>query len=235
MRVELHDVVLGYRRRPVIRAGHLVVAPGRGLGVYGPNGAGKTTLLRGIMGLLAPMQGTVAREGDVAPAYMPQHREMELHWPMSGFDAASLWASAKGRFGRLGMARRHAVLEKMRVLDVESLRDRPFARLSGGQQQRLLLAGLLATDPNLLVLDEPTDGLDTRSKRTLLSHLRTARESAAVVLVSHDIDDLLALCHEVALIHPAESEDGPASVEVVPIDQLPRHLVHVEASTGGTA
>src|SRR5687768_8257629 len=197
MRVEIHDAVFGYRRRPVIRADDIVIAPGRSLGIYGPNGSGKTTLLRAILGLLPPMQGRVARDENVTPAYLPQHREMELHWPMSGLDAASLWTSAKGRFGRLGHGMRDAVREKMTLLGVADLAGKSFPRLSGGQQQRLLLAGLLATRPNLIVLDEPTDGLDTRSTRTLLSHLRDVRdrERASIVLVSHDIDDLVELCH----------------------------------------
>jgi zinc/manganese transport system ATP-binding protein len=235
MRVELREAVFGYARGPVVRATNLALAPGRGLGVFGPNGSGKSTLLRGIMGLLPPMRGHVLRDGVVRPAYLPQHREMELHWPMSGFDAASLWASAKARFGRLGQPMRDAVRARMTLLDVADLGDRSFARLSGGQQQRLLLAGLLATEPNLIVLDEPTDGLDTRSTRTLLSHLRGVRDGvrdaghAAIVLVSHDIDDLVELCHEVALLHPAESPDEPATVEIVPIEQLPRHILHAGA------
>ena len=231
MRVELSSATFGYARRPVVHATSLSIAPGRGLGVFGPNGSGKSTLLRGIMGLLPPMHGGVARDGDVRPAYLPQHGEMELHWPMSGLDAALLWASAKGRFGRVGRDMRDAVRAKMALLGVADLGGRPFGRLSGGQQQRLLLAGLLATQPNLIVLDEPTDGLDVRSTRTLLSHLRDVRDTqrAAIVLVSHDIDDLVELCHEVALLHPAESADEPATVEVLPIDELPKHIIHAGA------
>jgi ABC-type Mn2+/Zn2+ transport system ATPase subunit len=231
MRIEIENAVVGYARRPVVRVSNLLLSPGRGLGVFGPNGSGKTTLLRGIMGLLEPMAGTVQRDGDVRPAYLPQHREMELHWPMSGLDAASLWASAKGRFGRLAHGMRDAVREKMTLLGVADLANKSFPRLSGGQQQRLLLAGLLATRPNLIVLDEPTDGLDTRSTRTLLSHLRDVRdtERASIVLVSHDIDDLVELCHEVALLHPAESPEKPATVEIVPIEKLPAHILHTGA------
>ena len=233
MRVELRDAVFGYARRPVVRATSLSIAPGRGLGVFGPNGSGKSTLLRGIMGLLSPLSGGVARDGDVRPAYLPQHREMELHWPMSGLDAASLWASATGRFGRINRAMRDVVRAKMALLDVADLAGASFPRLSGGQQQRLLLAGLLATAPNLIVLDEPTDGLDTRSTRTLLAHLRDVRDGqcAAIVLVSHDIDDLVALCHEVALLHPADVPEQPATVEIVPIERLPSHILHTETAS----
>ena len=126
---------------------------------------------------------------------------------------------------------RDAVREKMALLGVAELGERSFPRLSGGQQQRLLLAGLLATRPNLLVLDEPTDGLDTRSTRTLLSHLRDVRDNdrASIVLVSHDVDDLLELCHDVALVHPAESPDEPATVEIVP----DRAIAAAHRSRGG--
>src|SRR5688572_3845990 len=131
MRVEISNALFGYARRPVVRLTNVSLAPGRGLGVFGPNGSGKTTLLRGIMGLLEPIDGNVARDGDVRPAYLPQHREMELHWPMSGLDAASLWASARGRFGRLGHDMRDAVREKMTLLGVADLANKSFPRLSG--------------------------------------------------------------------------------------------------------
>ena len=244
MRIELKDAVIGYRRRAVVRVDALAVGSGRCLGIYGPNGSGKTTLVRAILGLIAPMQGRYDSAGGVRPAYLPQQRELELHWPMSGLDAASLWASAKSRAGAVGAAARQRVRAKMRLLEVEHLADAAFARLSGGQQQRLLLAGLLATEPNLLVLDEPTDGLDARSSRALLAQLRAARDAggardapgetgagaaAAIVLVSHDVDDLLSTCDDVALIHPAESPDEPARVDVVPAAQVPQRILHTEA------
>jgi ABC-type Mn2+/Zn2+ transport system ATPase subunit len=175
----------------------------------------------------------VTRSDDVRAAYLPQHREMELHWPMSGSDAASLWASAKGPFGRLSGTMRDSVREKMNLLGVSELAGRSFSRLSGGQQQRLLLSGLLASGPNLIVLDEPTDGLDARSTRTLLEHLRRVRDDgprAAIVVVSHDVEDLVAaLCHEVAVLHPPDSPDEPARVDVVTVEQLASHILHAEA------
>jgi ABC-type Mn2+/Zn2+ transport system ATPase subunit len=229
MRREMSDVVLGYGRRRVVRAGGIVAASGRCLGIYGPNGSGKTTLLRGLLGLLEPLEGRIATVGDLRPAFLPQHRELELHWPMSGFDAAALFASARGRFGRIHPDDGRTLGEMIRLLEVEPLASRPFARLSGGEQQRLLLAGLLATVPNLLVLDEPTEGLDARSIDMLVAQLRAVREAgeAAVVIVSHDIDDLLALCDEVALIHPARSAGEPAEAEILSREEFPRRVFHL--------
>lgn len=227
MRREMTSTVLGYGRRPILRASDIAVASGRCLGIYGPNGSGKTTLLRALLGLLEPLEGRIATVGEVRPAYLPQHRELELHWPMSGFDAAALFGSARGRCGRINAQGRQALSGTLRLLDAESLASRSFARLSGGEQQRLLLAGLLATAPNLLVLDEPTEGLDARSIDSLRAQLRALRSAGgtAVVIVSHDIDDLLALCDDVVLIHPARSAVEPAEAEVLSRGEFPRRVL----------
>src|SRR5439155_25112157 len=115
----------------------------------------------------------VLRPPEVRVGYLPQQRQVELHWPMSGLDAASLAVSSRRRFGwvrRIG----GRVRDHMKLLGVEHLARRAFARLSGGQQQRLLLAGALADDPDVLVLDEPTEGLDLSSRDLFLSALRDA-------------------------------------------------------------
>src|SRR4051812_12854378 len=173
MLVEVRDAVFGYGERPIVRVDALHLRAGRCLGIFGPNGAGKTTLVRGVTGLLAPMSGTVVRgESELLRfGYLPQHRAMELHWPMTGFDAAAMALSALRPMGRIGGRDTGRVREAMTAMDVHTLARRPFAKLSGGQQQRLLLAGALATEPNVLVLDEPTDGLDVRSHEGLLNVL----------------------------------------------------------------
>ncbi|MDB5297637.1 MAG: transporter, ATPase subunit, partial [Phycisphaerales bacterium] len=113
--VTVRRATFGYAGRPVVRADDLRLYAGRCLGVFGPNGAGKTTLVRGLTGLLPPLAGTVTRAARtvVAPVpaegsggrdglrfgYLPQYRGMDPAWPMSGFDAAALAASARGRLG----------------------------------------------------------------------------------------------------------------------------------------
>src|SRR5207253_2763033 len=141
-----------YARRPVVRADHLAVEAGHCLGIYGPNGSGKTTLVRGLTGLIRPLGGRVARVPAVRFGYLPQHRALGLHWPMTALDAAAMPSSATSRLGWVGRSRLARVRDSMAALEVENLRRRRFAQLSGGQQQRVLLAGVLAVDPTVLLL-----------------------------------------------------------------------------------
>lgn len=127
MLIEVKHAAFGYRRKPVIEAAAIGLAAGRSVGIFGPNGSGKTTLVRGLTGLLMPLSGAVERTAGLRLGYLPQHRALELHWPMSGFDAASLAASAYRPLGRIAGERR-AILDSMRSFDVEALAGRSFAR-----------------------------------------------------------------------------------------------------------
>jgi ABC-type Mn2+/Zn2+ transport system ATPase subunit len=212
--IELSDVLLGYNGKPVVRVDALRVAAGQCLAILGPNGSGKTTLLRALAGLLKPLAGRMARPPGVRVAYLPQARAMDLAWPMSGFDVAALATSSQAWFGRLGRGRRE-VLDHMRALKVDGLARRAFKTLSGGQQQRVLLAGFLATRPGLLLLDEPTDGLDLHSRADFLDAVRRARDAgAAVVMITHDLDDLPNLADAVAHLRPPDEDGEPAHVEL---------------------
>src|SRR6266478_2781289 len=100
--VEILSAQFGYDDRPVVQVDHLSLHPSRCLGIFGPNGVGKTTLVRGLTGLLPPLSGTVTRTLKINFGYLPQHRAMELHWHMTGLDAASMALSAQKRFGWIG-------------------------------------------------------------------------------------------------------------------------------------
>ncbi|HEY7114963.1 MAG TPA: ATP-binding cassette domain-containing protein [Tepidisphaeraceae bacterium] len=225
MLIQLTDCTLGYARRPVITVEELRVDSGRCLGIYGPNGSGKTTLVGGLTGLLRPLNGNVSRGSGIRFGYLPQHRAMGLHWPMTAFDAAALPSSALSILGRVDAQRRQRIRQSMAMLEVEPLYRRRFAQLSGGQQQRVLLAGVLAVDPKVLLLDEPTDGLDAHSRQLLLGALAGATAAGiGTVLISHDVDDVAELCHRVALVHPAPESDEPSRVEVLDKGQFVARL-----------
>jgi len=245
--IEVREGVFGYGGRAVVAVDRLELSRGECLGIFGPNGSGKTTLVRGVTGLLPPMAGQVLHEparGQITDGvasyrqqgmrigYLPQHRNIELHWPMSGLDAAGLASSARRLFGWLGP---HAkdVLAMMRQLGIEHLASRRFADLSGGQQQRVLLAGALAGNPTVLILDEPTEGLDVRSTQDLLDLLRHfIGEGVAMMIISHEADDLMQVAQRIAWLHPAEHSGQPSRVEIVTPAALGERILQASRRAG---
>jgi zinc transport system ATP-binding protein len=227
MLIQLNHCHFGYEKRPVVQLEELALHAGRCIGIFGPNGAGKTTLIRGITGLLLPMTGTIRRTQNLRIGYLPQHRALELHWPMTGLDAASLALSARTRLGAIDNQTRQKILGSMTRLHVQDLVHRSFAKLSGGQQQRLLLAGAMAAEPQILVLDEPTEGLDIRSQQTLLTLLREmTQQGLCTVIISHEVQDLMFLADTVAWLHPAESPGQSSHVEILAPADLADKMVH---------
>ena len=162
-----------------VRAGEVMV-------IAGPNGAGKTTLLEVIAGTRAPSSGT--RAATAAVAFVPQRTAVSDRLPLTVRDVVTVGAWGRtGPWRRLDAQARAAVDEALDRLGITELARRPFAALSGGQRQRALLAQGLARLAELLLLDEPTTGLDADSGDRIRALLRAeAERGAAVVCVSHD-------------------------------------------------
>ena len=234
--IEVRDAVFGYGSKAIVRVEEFGLSRGQCVGIFGPNGSGKTTLVRGVTGLLPPLSGHVSHGANgTQPArgalpywnpmtlkigYLAQHRGMELHWPTSALDAAALATSAREMFGWMGK-KTAAVLTMMDRLKIGHLANRPFADLSGGQQQRVLLAGALASEPTVLVLDEPTEGLDVRSTQELLDVLREfISEGLGMMIISHEADDLMQVAGKIAWLHPAPEPGEPSRVEMVTPTEL---------------
>lgn len=190
-----------------------VVPAGMLTAVIGPNGAGKSTLLEVLAGTRAPAAGTRQVRGTVA--FVPQRAAIPPGLPVSVRDVVSV-----GVWGRIGLrpmdaAGRSAVHRAMVRLDIARLARHPFASLSGGQQQRALLAQGLARSAQLLLLDEPTTGLDAASSLRIRTVLRDeAARGAAVVCVSHDpaviadADRLIRLADGAVVADVREREGG---------------------------
>jgi len=216
--VELRGAAFGYGREPVVRDVDLAVRRGEMLGIVGPNGAGKTTLFRGILGLLSPLQGTVVRR-TTSVGYVPQREVLDALYPLTARDLVRMGAYGRLRgLRRLTKQDRALAHECLARVGLEHRARESFADLSGGQRQRALLARALMVRPDLLVLDEPTSGIDALAADRildLLEHL-AHREGVAVLLVSHQAELLRERVDRALWVAGGRVEAGPAAEILAP-------------------
>ncbi len=216
MSVPLRFVAATYRypssAHDAIRDVTLTVEAGSIVGVLGPNGGGKTTLVRLAMGLLTPTSGTVqAMEGDPDIArrlgqigYVSQQRPMAHGVPVSAAQFIELSISAGLRGTRsLTEQQRDRIEWAMEVTGADVFADKPIGELSGGQLQRAMIARAIALEPVLLLLDEPTVGIDVKGQAafsTMLDAVR-AQTNCGVLVVSHDLRAVVAGCDRIACLN----------------------------------
>ena len=174
---ELSNVTLGYGGNPVLTGVSLRIMVGERIAVLGPNGAGKTTLLRGLVGLLAPLAGQV-KGSSSRFGVVPQRERLDPIFPITTRELV-----LQGAIRRLGgWSRGYSQVDRARAeallneLGLEPQTDRPLNHLSGGQRQRALVARALMSNPQVLLLDEPTSGVDRKSTEVILGQVdRAAR------------------------------------------------------------
>ena len=213
--LELQGAAFGYGRSPVVRDVDLVVRRGEILGIVGPNGAGKTTLFRGLLGLLRPLAGRVVRRA-TSIGYVPQREVLDALYPISARDLVRMGAYGRLRgLRRLSREDRRLAQECLARVGLEQRAGEAFADLSGGQRQRALLARALMARPDLLVLDEPTSGIDALAADRILDLLEDLahREGLAVLLVSHQVELLRARVDRALLVSGGRVAAGsPADI-----------------------
>ncbi|HLK84667.1 MAG TPA: ABC transporter ATP-binding protein [Xanthobacteraceae bacterium] len=189
--LRFRDLTLGYDRHPAVH--HLTgeVEEGAMLAVVGPNGAGKSTLFKGIVGLVAPLSGTIDRDLSVRDiAYLPQAIEIDRSFPINVYDlvAMGLWRRI-GAFGAIGKTEREWIHGAIAAVGLTGFERRPIAGLSGGQLQRVLFARLLLQDSRLIVLDEPFNAIDERTVTDLIALVRRWHSERRTVLAAlHDMN-----------------------------------------------
>ena len=204
MDLELSEVDVELGGRAVVRGATAQVAPGELVVIVGPNGAGKTTLLRALAGLIPAAAGTVRVRGrDPARvprrviarelAYLPQRVELAFPFAVEEVVLLGRYAHQRG-LGLASEADLAAAREAMRACDVEALAARSFDQLSGGEARRVMLAQAMCQGARVLLLDEPTAGLDPAHARDVFAMVRARCDAgASAVIVTHDLD--LALRH----------------------------------------
>lgn len=192
--IELADVSFSYGGPPILCGASFAVAPLDFVCAVGPNGGGKTTLLKLILGLLTPQSGSVRLFGqppEVARprvGYMPQTMQFDVQFPVTAGDVVLMGRvggrSGLGRYDRKARSITSAALAEVGLAD---LRNRPFAALSGGQRQRVLIARALACEPELLLMDEPSGGLDPGGQDAFHELLMRLNQRLTLLIVSHDV------------------------------------------------
>jgi len=191
--ITLEKVSAGYDRKVVLRDITMSIGGKDLIGIVGPSGAGKTTMLRLLLGTMRPSAGTVVRSPGLHLAYVPQMETVNWNFPLTVVECV-VTALVRGR--RLpwpSRAERAAVAELLDRLSIGDVAKRHLRELSGGQQQRVFLARALITRPRLLVLDEPTSGVDARTRHDILHLLAGLRaEGISIVLTTHDLNGMAA-------------------------------------------
>jgi len=188
------DVWFSYDGHPVLEDVNLSIPQGDFVSIVGPNGGGKTTLLKLILGLLRPSRGDVQVFGlnpeKARPriGYMPQHTQLDPQFPATLMDVALMGRLSHGRaFGPYSKKDKEAVVTALDQVGLRDLRKKSFASISGGQRQRLFIARALASEPDLLLLDEPTANLDAAMEGGLYELLQNLNQTLTVAMVSHDL------------------------------------------------
>jgi zinc transport system ATP-binding protein len=218
--VELEGVSFGYARGQRVLSGvDLAVQRGEFVAVAGPNGGGKTTLMRLVLGLERPEAGSVRLFGEPAHrfsrraslGYLAQRAVLGIDAPATVREVVAAGRAAAGFLGPLRRRDRALVDEAIERVGLEASSATPLARLSGGQQQRAFIAKALATQAELLVLDEPTTGVDVEAQEALAALLARLHDDLAVTIlyVSHEFGAVERFVERLVLVRGGIVFDGP--------------------------
>ena len=215
--ITLDNLSIGYNGQPVLSGISVSIARASFTAILGANGSGKSTLLKTLLGLLPPIAGridTAASTG--APlvfGYVPQSNQFDPIYLLTGFDVALMGTYGRVRPGRfIPSSERAFTRECLRVVGAEEFAHQRFAKLSGGQKQRVLIARALATRPDVLVLDEPTAGVDTAATRAVLEFISQIRQEKqiTVLLATHDFAVVRHHAQQVLWFHQGKMHHGTA-------------------------
>ncbi len=222
---KLNNVSIGYNSQAVLSGISLSIIRGGFTAILGANGSGKSTLLKTVLGLIPPVSGRIDTVSSGAPTvfgYVPQSIQLDPIYLLTGFDVALM-----GVYGRIGAGRiipaseREFTYECLRAAGAEEFARQPFAELSGGQKQRVLIARALTTRPQLLVLDEPTAGVDREATKAILEFISQIHKERkiTILLVTHDFASARHYSENVIWLHDGKVDYGPTA-ELLSVERM---------------
>ncbi len=188
--ISLKNLSLGYDNQIVLKGINLDIEEDDFICIVGPNGSGKSTLVKGILGLIKPMKGKVIYNNlkQNFIGYMPQEAKVDANFPASVFEIVLSGCLNKTLFYKKND--KEIAINNLKILGIENLKDKCFCDLSGGQRQKVLLARSLCATSKLLILDEPSNNLDSKSKKDLYKLINDLNENhhITIIMITHDLD-----------------------------------------------
>ena len=190
--IKVEDLTVAYEDKPVLWDIELEVKKGVLMAVVGPNGAGKSTLIKTMLDLIKPITGEVRFYGEKYSkvrdriAYVPQRGSVDWDFPTTVFDVVEM-----GRYGKVGWLKRVGKIDKektreaIKMVEMEEFSDRQISQLSGGQQQRVFLARALVQEADIYFMDEPFQGVDNKTEKSIIKILKKLRDENKTVIVVH--------------------------------------------------
>lgn len=243
-RLTIRDGEFSYGDTPALTGINISIDPGEAVALIGPNGSGKSTLLKGVLGILPLTSGDMSLHASAehedqecvlehekveGVGYLPQSENIDPEFPISLKQVVMM-----GRYRRLGwwrfpsQADRRAVTNALDAVDLLSEGKKRFGALSGGQQQRGLLARALTSNPGLLLLDEPFNGLDQPNRDALITIVRQLKaRGVSIILTTHDLDLAREVCDSVLLVNGRQIAFGPRD-EVLTLANLQEVFADVQ-------
>jgi manganese/iron transport system ATP-binding protein len=208
--IKFSDVSIGYGRKTILQDLNLSISKNDFIGLVGPNGAGKTTFLKTLLGNIKPLSGIIEKQ-NVVFGYVPQRDVVQPLLPYTSHDVVMM-----GRYSLLGLFKspskidEEIVNESLERVGISSLKSLNYNSLSGGQRQRVLIARALAVRPDVLILDEPTNGLDTPSHYSVLNLISQLHDEShlTVLIVSHLLTDVANLVTKIILFEAGSFQYG---------------------------
>jgi len=206
--VEIKNVWFAYNGQTAIQEVNLDIRQGDFIAMIGPNGGGKTTLLKLMLGLLKPDKGSICVLGGPAEkashhiGYVPQDVHLNSNFPVTAMDVVMMGKlEPKKRWSRRSVQDRREAFEALERVEMAAYADSKIGELSGGQRQRVFVARAFVTQPQLLLLDEPTAGIDTKGRADFYRFLKELNKDVTILLVSHDLLAISTYVKSVACVN----------------------------------